>query len=119
MPALMLVLLTAPLTPQRWWLERLALVVPGPGASRWLLLADALCLLVLAARTRPAIVWAPLLLGLGFTVLNGLGLALTDFYLALAAFHLIVGAATVAVAGRARWLGGALIALAVVLGLVT
>jgi len=33
-----------PLTPQRGWLERFALVVPGPQATRWLLVADVACL---------------------------------------------------------------------------
>lgn len=109
----------ATLTPQRWWLERLAFIVPGPAASRWLLLADAVCLVALGARTRRPVLSVPLALGLGFVVLNGLGLALTDFYLALAAFHVAIGIATLVVAGRSRWLGGGLIALAVVLGILT
>jgi hypothetical protein len=113
------VVAAAPLTPQRGWLERLAFVVPGPAASRWLLLADAVCLVALGLRTRRPILAVPCALGLGFTVLNGLGLALTDFYLALTAFHLAVGAVTLALAGRSRWLGGGLIALAVVLGVLT
>lgn len=111
-PLLTTVVAAAPLTPQRGWFERLAFVVPGPAASRWLLLADAVCLVALGLRTRRPILGVPFALGLGFTMLNGLGLALTDFYLALTAFHL-------AVAGRSRWLGGGLIALAIVLGVLT
>ena len=118
-PLLATVVAAAPLTPQRGWLERLAFVVPGPAASRWLLLADVVCLVALGLRTRRPILGVPFALGLGFTVLNGLGLALTDYYLALTAFHLAVGAVTLAVAGRSRWLGGGLIALAVVLGVLT
>jgi hypothetical protein len=109
----------APLTPQRWWIERLALALPGPHASRWLLLADAVCLVALGCRTGRPLLGGPLALGVGFVVLNGLGLALNDFYLALAAFHLVVGVAMLAVAGRSRWLGAGLIALAVVLGVLT
>src|SRR2546422_10879946 len=48
-----------------------------------------------------------------------LGLALTDFYLGLAAFHLGVGLTTSLCARRWRWLGVALIALALVLGALT
>src|SRR5439155_8737555 len=51
--------------------------------------------------------------------LNALGLALTDFYLGLAAFHLGVGLTTSLCARRWGWLGVALIALALVLGAVT
>jgi hypothetical protein len=109
----------AALTPQRWWVERLAFVLPGPQASRWLLLADAVCLVTLGFRTRRPLLGVPLALAVGFAALNGLGLALTDFYLALAAFHLAVGVATLAVAGPSRWLGGGLIALALVLGVLT
>lgn len=118
-PLLATVVVAASLTPQRGWLERLAFVVPGPVASRWLLLADAVCLVALGFRTRRPILGVPFALGLGFIGLNGLGLALTDFYLALTAFHLAVGTATLAVAGRSRWLGGGLIALAIVLGVLT
>ncbi|SRR6266849_8933063 len=41
-----------PLTPQRGWLERFALVVPGPQATRWLLVADVACLVGLGLRAR-------------------------------------------------------------------
>ena len=118
-PLLATVVARASLTPQRGWFERLAFVLPGPAASRWLLLADAVCLVALGRRTRRPLLGVPLALGLGFIVLNALGLALTDFYLALTAFHLAVGAATLTIAGRSRWLGGGLIVLSVVLGALT
>ena len=86
------------LTPQRWWLERLAFVVPGP---------------------RKPLAGVPRALGGGFIALNALGLALTDFYLGLAAFHLGVGLTTSLCARRWRWLGVALIVLALVLGALT
>lgn len=118
-PLLTTVVAAASLTPQRGWFERLALVIPGPAASRWLLLADAVCLVALGRRMRRPILGVSFALGFGFIALNGLGLALTDFYLALTAFHLAVGAVTFAVAGGSRWLGGGLIALTVVLGVLT
>ena len=118
-PLLAIFVAAASVTPQRGWFEQLAFVIPGPAASRWLLLADAVCLVALGRRTRRPLLGVLVALGLGFVLLNGLGLALTDFYLALTAFHLAVGAATLAVAGRSRWLGGGLIALTVVLGVLT
>ncbi len=107
------------LTPPRWWLERLAFVVPGPRATRWLLIADAVCLVALGLVARKPLVGVPLALGGGFIALNALGLALTDFYLGLAAFHLGVGLTTSLCARRRRWLGVALLALALVLGALT
>jgi hypothetical protein len=108
-----------PLTPQRWWLERLAVVVPGASATRWLLVVDAACLVALGLSSRRPLVGIPLALGAGFLVLNVLGMALTDFYLGLALFHLIVGIGTAALARRTRWLGVALILLALALGALT
>jgi len=108
----------AALTPQRAWLDRLALVVPGPSASRWLLLADAVCLIALGLRTRHPMSGVPLAFGTGFLVLNVLGMGFTDFYLGLAAFHLLVAVITLAFVPR-RWLGAAALALALVLGVAT
>ena len=105
--------------PQRAWLDRLAFIVPGPTASRWLLLADAACLVMLGARTRLPVVAIPVALGGGFILLNVLGMAVTDFYLGLAAFHLAVGVVTVLIGRQLRWLGAAVIALALVAGLLT
>ena len=109
---------TAALTPQRVWLERLALAVPGPSASRWLLCADAVCLIALGLRTRWPVLGVPLALGAGFLVLNVIGMAVTDFYLGLAAFHLLVAIVTLALVPR-RWLGATALALATLLGLAT
>ena len=108
-----------PLTPQRAWLERLAFVVPGPAATRWLLVADAACLIALGLCSRHPWLGVPLALGAGFLVLNVLGMALTDFYLGLALFHLVVGIGTAVVARRTRWLGVALVVLALTLGVLT
>lgn len=107
------------LTPQRAWLDRLALVVPSSGVTRWLLVADLACLVALGLTARRPWLGLPLALGLGFLVLNGLGMALTDFYLGLALFHLVVGTATAVFAGRARWVGFAALALALALGILT
>src|SRR5437870_13813903 len=64
------------LTPQRWWLERLAILVPGSAATRWLLVADAVCLVALGLSSRHPWLGVPLALGAGFLVLNLLGMAL-------------------------------------------
>jgi hypothetical protein len=108
----------AALTPQRAWLERLALAVPGPSASRWLLFADAVCLTALGLRTRQPVLAVPLALGAGFLVLNVLGMVLTDFYLGLAAFHLLIAVITLAFYPR-RWLGATAFALVLLLGVAT
>ncbi len=109
-----------PLTPQRAWLERLALVIPGPTATRWLLLADAVCLVAVGLGARRPWVGLVVALGGGFVVINALGMVLNDFYLALATFHFIVAVATlVSSARRVRWLGAALVVAALVLGIFT
>lgn len=108
-----------PLTPQRWWIERLAVLIPGPAATRWLLVADAVCLLALGLASRWPWLGVPLALGAGFFALNILGMALTDFYLGLTVFHLVVGVGTCALGRRTRWLGLALVGLALVLGVLT
>jgi hypothetical protein len=82
-PLLATVVAATSVTPQRGWFEQLAFVVPGPAASRWLLLADAVCLVALGRRTRRPLLGVLFALGLGFILLIGLGLALTDFYLAV------------------------------------
>ena len=108
-----------PLTPQRVWLDRLAVVIPGPAATRWLLVADAACLVALGLVAARPLVGVSVALGAGFIALNALGMALNDFYHGLAAFHLGVGATTSVFARRRRWLGIALIGLALVLGALT
>jgi hypothetical protein len=106
-------------TPQRWWLERLAMLVPGSAATRWLLVADAVCLAAVGLASRRPALAIPLALGAGFLALNVLGMVLTDFYLGLAVFHLVVGVGTAALARRTRWLGLALVVLALGLGVLT
>ena len=109
----------APLTEQRVWLAALAILVPGPIATRWLLVVDTACLITLGlAVTRPAIA-IPVGLVAGFIVLNVLGLVLTDFYLGLAVFHLAVALTTLFALSRRRWVGATSLALALLLGVLT
>ncbi len=107
------------LTSQRAWLDRLAMIVPGPAATRWLLVADLACLIALGLATHRRVVGVALSLVVGFLVLNLLGMALTDFYLGLALFHLLVGLTTMLTLRRVRWLGAATLGLVLVLGLLT
>lgn len=107
------------LTPQRWWLERLAFVVPGSAATRWLLVADAVCLVALGLSFGRPWLAIPFALGAGFLVLNVLGIVLTEFYLGLALFHIVIGIGTAVLARRTRWLGGVLVVLALALGALT
>jgi hypothetical protein len=122
LPAHLLLAPAAPLaqlTPQRAWLERLALIVPGAAATRWLLVADALCLVAIGLAARQPLLAVPLALGVGFAVLNALGMVVTDFYLGLALFHLAVGAGAAVLLPRRRWVGAAMVALALALGALT
>jgi hypothetical protein len=116
---MIVVLAVEALVPQRAWLDALALAVPGPIATRWLLLCDVACLAALAVARRRAWLAAPFTLIVGFIALNALGLALGDFYLALAAFHVGVAVTTLLLLRTARWAGGAALALAVGLGILT
>ncbi len=100
----------------RYWLERVTGIVPGPSATRWLLLAD-LCVLVLIGVRRHHGVVGPLLaIGAGFLLINVLGLILTDFVLALALFHVMTGIAGILASGSARWAGAVLLVLTLGLG---
>jgi hypothetical protein len=94
-------------------------MIPGPAATRWLLLADAACLVALGAGTPAPMVAVPAVLAIGFVLLNALGMALTDFYLGLSVFHLVVGITTILLARRGRWLGGVVLGLAVLFGVLT
>jgi len=107
------------LVPARAWLDSLDLLVPGPTATRWLLVADLLCLVALGATGRWRLLVIPVTLGFGFAVLNLLGMALNDFYLGLALFHLVVGATAGLMGGRLRWPGLGLVGLALLLGALT
>ena len=109
--------LTAP--PGRLWLESLQWLVPSPLATRWLLLADLAVMATLALRSRRPLLALPAVLVGGFLVLTGLGMLLTDFFLALLAFHALTGVGALAAGGQLRWWGAALLALTLLLGLAT
>jgi hypothetical protein len=107
------------LTPQRMWLERLALIIPAPAASRWLLLTDAACLIAIAlASSRPRTA-VPLTLGLGFLAVNVAGMVLNDFYLGLALVHPVAACSALLFARRRRWVGVAALCLTLALGILT
>lgn len=104
--------------PARVWLERFALLVPGPAATRWLLIADLVCLVALGLAVRARRIAVPIAVGAGFLALNLLAMLLNDFFLGLALFHLVVGT-TALLLRRPRWLGAATLALAITLGILT
>ena len=120
-----LALLSAPLAvapdlvPLRIWLDRVAFLIPGSAATRWLLLTDIVCLVAMGCATRRPSVGIPVALAVGFVALNLAGMAVTDFYLGLALFHGAVGVAAAVSLGRARWMGIAQVVLAVMLGILT
>jgi hypothetical protein len=103
----------------RLWLDRLAFVVPGTTATRWLLIADLACLVALGLAARRPRLALPLVVGAGFLALNVLGMATLDFYLGLALFHPAVALTTLVVLRRARWLGAVTLVLSLALGVVT
>lgn len=107
------------LTPQRAWLDRLGLIVPSSGATRWLLVADLACLVAVGLATRRPWLGTSLALASGLLVVTGLGMVLTDFYLGLALFHLAAGLTALVFAGRVRWLGALTLGLALALGVLT
>lgn len=118
-PLLLLGALTPDLVPPRLWLERLAFLAPGTTATRWLLVADLVCLVVLGSAARRPLVGISVALALGFLALNVAAMAVTDFYLGLALFHLGVGVTAAALLRRARWVGLALVVTVLVLGALT
>ncbi len=107
------------LVPPRIWLDRLVFLIPGSAATRWLLLTDIVCLVAMGRATGRPRVGVTVALVAGFVALNLAGMAVTDFYLGLALFHVAVGAAAAVSLRRARWLGVALVVLAVALGILT
>jgi hypothetical protein len=107
------------LVPLRVWLDRFTFLVPGDAATRWLLLADLACLVALGAATRWPWAGVPAAVMAGFLALNLAGMVLTDFYLGLTVFHFGVGLATAVLVPGGRWLGVALVALALGLGVLT
>src|SRR3989442_2600777 len=72
------------LTPQRAWLERLAVLVPANGPTRWLLLRDVVCLIALGLASRRPLLRVPLALCAGFLALNVLCMVVPGFYMAVA-----------------------------------
>jgi hypothetical protein len=104
------------LTPQRAWLDHLALIVPGDRATRWLLLVDAACLVMIGLQCRRRALAVPLAIGLGFLALNVIGMALTEFVLGLAVFHIAVTATASLALRRARWVGLAALGLVLLVG---
>ena len=111
--------LASDLVPLRIWLDRLAFLIPGSAATRWLLLADAACLVAVGRAWCRPLVGVPAALVLGFVTLNLLGMAVTDFYLGLALFHLTVALTALVGLRGARWAGLALLILAVLFGSLT
>jgi hypothetical protein len=103
----------------RHWLERLHWIVPGSDVTRWLLLADLLILALMVSRSRRPVAAAVVALGFAFLVINVAGLLFTDFFLGLAAFHVLTAAVALSAAGLVRWSGAALLALAMALGVLT
>jgi hypothetical protein len=105
--------------PGRYWLEELSALVPSPSASRALLLADVAVILLAAAGWRHPALAALVGLALGLLVLNLAGMLLTDFFLGLVAFHVLVGVAALGGTRRLRWAGAGLLALTLALGALT
>ncbi|MBI4638122.1 MAG: hypothetical protein HY727_17440 [Candidatus Rokubacteria bacterium] len=97
----------------------LALLMPGTAATRWLLLADLACLLLLGLATRRPRVAVPATLGAGFVALNTLGMVVNDFYVGLLLFHVAVGLTAATLVRRTRWIGAAQILLTLLLGVAT
>jgi hypothetical protein len=103
----------------RLWLDRLALLAPGTTATRWLLIADLVCLVALGRASRAPRLAIPTALLAGFLALNALGMLMNDFFLGLALFHPAVALTTLLVLRRARWLGAVTLVLSLALGVVT
>jgi hypothetical protein len=105
--------------PSRLWLESASWIVPAAWATRLLLAADLMVLVLLAFRQRRPLVMLPVALGAGFIVLNALAMILTDFFVGLLAFHLAIGATALVLGGRMRWAGAGLLVATLALGLST
>ncbi len=105
--------------PGRHWLEGLDWVVPGPAVTRWLLLADTALLLLVAARRHRPLIAAAVVLAAAFVALNAVGMLVTDFFLGLAAFHVLTAFVGLLAGGHARWAGAGLLAFTLVLGALT
>ena len=117
--SLPIVALVPGLTLQRSWLERLAVIVPAERATRWLLLLDAACLILICLERRRPRLAVALVLTTAFLALNVLGIVLNDFFLGLAVFHLGVTATTALTLRRRRWFGITALLLVAALGVWT
>ena len=115
----LLAVLDPSLIAQRVWLDRLALVVPGESITRWLLLLDAACLIMVGLERQHRALGVVGALGGGFLVLNVLGLALTDFFLGLATFHWLVATTAAVTLRHVRWLGVLAAVLVLAVGVLT
>jgi hypothetical protein len=105
--------------PGRYWLEAISFLVPSPGASRGLLVADVTVILLAAAGHRRPALAAAAGLGAAFLALNLVGMLLTDFFLGLAAFHVLVGVGALGGERRVRLAGTGLLGLTLALGMLT
>lgn len=110
---------TFALTPQRAWLDDLAMIVPAAGMTRWMLLLDAVCLVLLGSQQRRPHFGIPIVLGGGFIALNVLGMAVTEFFLGLALFHIAVTVTAVLALRRRRWFGVLALAAVLAAGILT
>jgi hypothetical protein len=110
---------TLALTPQREWLDHLAVIVPAVVVTRWLLLLDAVCLVLLGFETRGPLLGVPIALAIGFLTLNILGMAVTEFFLGLALFHVTVTMTAALALRRHRWFGVTAFAVVLAAGIFT
>lgn len=103
----------------RFWLEAWNWLVPGSMANRFLLLADLGILLLIGLQTKAPFIGTPVSVVFGFIVLTGLGMLLTDFYLGLVAFHVLIAGVGLLLLKRARWVTVGALGLLLLLGIVT
>lgn len=107
------------LTPQREWLDHLAIIVPAIVVTRWLLLLDAVCLVLLGFETGRPHLGVPIALAIGFLTLTILGMAVTEFVLGLALFHVTVTMTAALAIRRQRWFGVTALAVVLAAGIFT
>jgi hypothetical protein len=83
------------------------------------LLADLGILLLIGTQTKAPVIVTFVSVALGFIVLTSLGMLLTDFYLGLAAFHVLIAAVGLLLLKRARWTAVGALGLLLLLGILT
>ena len=101
------------------WIEAWGWIIPGSVANRSLLLADLGILLLIGMQTKAPVIVTLTGIVLGFIVLTGLGLLLTDFYLGLTVFHVLVAGVGLLLLRRARWVSAGALGLLLLLGIMT